>query len=172
MPPSIVIFGPPGAPVAELAAGVAERLAQPVRETDADLARQAGCPVGELMVDVGEAGFRCRERRAVREALADHTGVLVIGSGAVLDADTRADLAAAAVEGAVTVFVDTGIAEAARRLGFGAGPTVALNPRATWSAMMRGRRPLYEQVATVTVASGLTTSAAIDLVLTTGPGRP
>ena len=66
-------------------------------------------------------------------------------------------------------------AEAAKRLGFGAGPTVAFNPRAAWLAMMRDRRALYEQLATVTVAERLDllkTPEAIELVLAALPGRP
>jgi shikimate kinase len=170
MPPSIVIFGPPGAPVHEVATGVGERLAQPVRDTDADLARRAGRTAAEVMVDLGEHEFRRCERVAVREAIAEHPGVLVIGGGAVGHTETRAELVAAAGIGTVLVFVDTDIAQAARRLGFATGPSVAINPRAAWLAMMRERRALYQQVATVTVGADLTTPAAIEQLLASLPG--
>jgi shikimate kinase len=49
------------------------------------------------------------------------------------------------------VFLDVGVADAARRLGFNAERPPGLgNPRQQWQRLMEQRRPLYERVATVT----------------------
>ena len=60
----------------------------------------------------GEPAFRVRERAAVVAALREHDGVLALGGGAVLDAATRADLAAHPV---VWLKVSAGVAGSPRR---------------------------------------------------------
>jgi shikimate kinase len=50
------------------------------------------------------------------------------------------------------VFLDVGLADAAERVGFNqARPLLVVNPRAELNRLMNARRPLYEQVASVTV---------------------
>jgi shikimate kinase len=47
------------------------------------------------------------------------------------------------------VFLDVGIADAAKRIGFDRSrPLLAVNPRASWVRLMNERRPVYERVAT------------------------
>ena len=49
----------------------------------------------------------------------------------------------------VVVFLDVGIADAAKRIGFDRSrPLLAVNPRASWVRLMNERRPVYERVAT------------------------
>jgi shikimate kinase len=54
-----------------------------------------------------------------------------------------------------------------KRVGLGAGrPLLALNPRATLKYLLDERRPLYRQVATLTVATdGLTPEQVADEIL-------
>ena len=53
------------------------------------------------------------------------------------------------------VFLDVGIADAAKRVGFDRSrPLLAVNPRAQWIRMMDVRRPTYEALATFTVQTG------------------
>ena len=55
----------------------------------------------------------------------------------------------AALAGHTVVFLDVGIADAARRIGFDASrPLLMVNPRASWTKMMNERRPTYERLAT------------------------
>ena len=50
------------------------------------------------------------------------------------------------------MFLDVGIADAARRIGFdGSRPLLLVNPRAQWTKMMNERRPTYERLATLRV---------------------
>ena len=53
------------------------------------------------------------------------------------------------LKGHVVVFLDVGIADAAKRVGFdGSRPLLAINPRASWTRLMNERRPTYDAVAT------------------------
>ena len=58
----------------------------------------------------------------------------------------------AALRGHTVVFLSVGLAEAVKRIGLGQGrPLLAVNPRATLRHQMEQRRPLYQEVATLTV---------------------
>jgi shikimate kinase len=155
--PLVVLVGPPGALLSEVGRELAGRLGVTLRDTDDDVVAAAGKPVGDIFVEDGEATFRDLERLAVTRALAEHDGVLVLGSGAVVDPLTEQALA-----GHTVAFLDVSVGEAAPRLGFsGPRPMGIGNPRAQWLRLMEGRRPVYERVATVTVSTdGLEPAAA------------
>ena len=54
--------------------------------------------------------------------------------------------------GQTVVFLDVGIADASKRVGFDQSrPLLAVNPRASWVRLMNERRPVYERVATFRV---------------------
>ena len=60
------------------------------------------------------------------------------------------------------MFLDVGIADAARRIGFDASrPLLAVNPRASWTSMMNERRPTYERLATLRVDTAGRKPAAV-----------
>jgi shikimate kinase len=147
MAPVVVLVGPPGAGKTTTARALADLLGTTSRDTDADVEDTAGSSIRDIFVEHGEERFRELERSAVATALAEHDGVLAVGGGAVLDPDTRARLA-----GRTVVFLDVGIKYAARRIGLNRDrPLLLGNPRAEWIRLMAARRPVYEQLATVTV---------------------
>jgi shikimate kinase len=142
--PVVVLVGPPGSGKTTVGAALAERLGLPLHDTDHAIEAATGRSISDIFVDDGEATFRSLEREEVARALSEETGVLALGGGAVMDATTRS-----ALEGHVVVFLDVGIADAAKRVGFDRSrPLLAVNPRASWVAMMKVRRPVYESVAT------------------------
>ncbi|MEU2927545.1 shikimate kinase [Streptomyces sp. NPDC007251] len=142
---------------------LAERLGLGYRDTDEDIVAAEGRTIAEIFVDEGEPAFRAIEKRAVHTALAEHEGVLALGGGAILDADTRALLA-----GHRVVYLSMDVEEAVKRTGLNvARPLLAVNPRKQWRELMEARRHLYEEVATAVVATdGRTpeevTQAALD----------
>lgn len=145
----VVLVGPPGAGKTTVGRLVAHRLDLPFRDTDDDVERVAGSTVSDIFVERGEAEFRALERDAVKIALDEHRGVLALGGGAVLDAGTRE-----ALSGQQVVFLDVGVADAARRVGLARDrPLLLGSPRAQWLRLMEARRPLYEGVATCVVAT-------------------
>jgi shikimate kinase len=117
------------------------------RDTDADLVAAEGRSIADIFVDDGEQHFRALEAKAVREALATHTGVLALGGGAVLDPDTRALLA-----GHRVVFLRVGLSDAVKRVGLGASrPLLLGNVRGRIKTLLDERTPIYESVASLTV---------------------
>ncbi|MEU9637000.1 3-dehydroquinate synthase [Streptomyces tendae] len=171
--PLIVLVGPMGVGKSTVGQLLAERLDTGYRDTDEDIVTAQGRTIAEIFVDEGEAAFRALEKAAVRTALAEHEGVLSLGGGAILDADTRALLA-----GQRVVYLSMDVEEAVKRTGLNAArPLLAVNPRKQWRELMEARRHLYEEVATAVVATdGRTpeevTEAALDAVelKTVSPG--
>jgi shikimate kinase len=145
--PAAVLVGPPGAGKTTVGELVAGALGLPFRDVDADIEAVAGKPIPEIFIDDGEEHFRALERKAVAAALAGFDGVLALGGGAVLAPENRE-----ALRGHRVVFLSVELADAINRVGLGAGrPLLAINPRATMRYLLEQRRPLYEEVATVTV---------------------
>lgn len=145
--PLCVLVGPPGSGKTTTGTALAALLGVPFRDTDADIERRAGKPIPDIFFDDGEEHFRALERAAVAEALATFDGVLALGGGAVMAEQTRAALA-----GHTVVFLSVELADAVKRVGLGQGrPLLAVNPRATLKRQLEQRRPLYEEVATLTV---------------------
>jgi shikimate kinase len=147
--PLVVLVGPPGALTTDTGRSLAKRLAAPLRDTDDDVTRTAGKSVADVFVQDGEDAFRELERQAATRALATPAAVVVLGSGAVMD-----PLVEASLRGHRVVFLDVGVQDAARRLGFSRQRPVGIgNPRAQWLRLMERRRPVYERVATITVST-------------------
>ncbi|MET9674323.1 shikimate kinase [Streptomyces sp. NPDC006482] len=147
--PLVVLVGPMGSGKSTVGALLAERLGAPYRDTDADIVAAEGREISDIFVEDGEERFRALERDAVREAVATHEGILALGGGAVLDADTRALLS-----GLPVAYLSMDVDEAVRRVGLNtARPLLAVNPRRQWRELMEARRPLYTEVARVVVAT-------------------
>ena len=141
--PAVVLVGPPGAGKTTVGRLVADRLGAQFRDTDSDVEQKLGKSIGEIFVEHGEPAFRALERDAVRRAFVDHTGVLALGGGAVVDPATRALL-----HGRTVVFLDVGLAAAAERCGLNRSrPLLLTNMRAQLRSLMEERRPYYEEVA-------------------------
>jgi shikimate kinase len=146
--PVVVLVGPPGSGKSTIAALLAERLGVKYRDTDTDIEAEAGKPISDIFVDHGEPHFRALERAAIVAALKDEK-VLSLGGGAILDPDTRADLA-----GQNVVFLDVSLGEAVKRVGLGvARPLLLGNVRTQLRNLMEARRPLYVEVAKLTVTT-------------------
>ena len=157
MSPLVVLVGPPGAGKTTVGTILARRCAVDFRDTDHDIERAAGVPIAEIFVDQGEAAFRALEREAVRLAMAEHTGVVALGGGAVLSDETRRLLAAERV-----AFLDVRLSAAVDRVGLNRSrPLLAVNPRAELQRMLTERRRFYEEVATFTVATDERTPAEV-----------
>jgi shikimate kinase len=157
MAPRVVLVGPPGAGKTTVGRLLARSFGVTFRDTDADVEATAKLRVSDIFFELGEDHFRALEKAAVRAALADHDGVLALGGGAILDDETRASLADQTV-----VFLDVGLADAAKRVGFNRDrPLLLGSPRAQLNALMSARRPLYEEVATVVVSTDAKTPDAV-----------
>ena len=140
----VVLVGPPGSGKSTVGAALADLLGLALHDTDAAIELAQGRSISDIFVEDGEAAFRALERAEVARAVADEHGVLAVGGGAPVDPGTEQVL-----QGETVVFLDVGIADAAKRVGFDQSrPLLAVNPRASWVRLMNERRPVYERVST------------------------
>jgi shikimate kinase len=147
MAPVAVIVGPPGAGKTTIGTLVASLLGVPFEDTDVLIEAEAGKSIPDIFFDDGEPVFRSFEVAAINSALESFDGVLALGGGAILNPDTRAQLA-----GRTVVFLSVELSDAVKRVGLGAGrPLLSVNPRATLKFLMEQRRPLYASVAAHTI---------------------
>lgn len=146
--PACVLIGAPGAGKTKVGRTLAAALGVSFRDTDHDIAAQAGKSVSDIFVHDGEPAFRAMEAQAVAIALREHSGVLALGGGAVLDPGTQALLA-----GHRVVWLRVGLAVAARRTGMSSTPRPLLlgNLRATLKGLLDARDPIYAKLAVLTV---------------------
>ncbi|KRE63157.1 shikimate kinase [Nostocoides sp. Soil756] len=142
--PRAVLVGPPGSGKTTTGRALAALLGVPFHDTDEGVEAAQGRSIGDIFVEDGESTFRDLERAEVARALAEEDGVVALGGGAPVDPLTEPLLA-----DHVVVFLDVGIADASKRVGFDRSrPLLAVNPRASWVRLMNARRPVYERVAT------------------------
>ena len=140
----VVLVGPPGSGKSTVGAVLADLLGLPLHDTDAAIEQAQGRSISDIFVEDGEPVFRALERAEVARAVADERGVIAVGGGAPVDPGTEQVL-----QGETVVFLDVGIADAARRVGFDQSrPLLAVNPRSSWVRLMNVRRPVYERVST------------------------
>lgn len=98
-------------------------------------------------------------------ALREHDGVLALGGGAVVRADTRDALARYRGEGGVVVFLEIDARTAMRRIA--SDPNRPMlhadgeSPRQRWVRIMAQRRAMYQDVASLTISAGRRSAAAI-----------
>jgi len=147
--PRVVLVGPMGVGKSTVGGLLAERLGRRFRDTDEDIVAEQGRTIADIFVEEGEEAFRALEKEAVQRALAEHDGILALGGGSILDADTRALLA-----GQPVVYLSMDVEEAVQRTGLNAArPLLAVNPRRQWRELMEARRHLYGEVASAVVAT-------------------
>lgn len=153
--PVVVLVGPMGSGKTAVGAALARRWGVSLRDTDHDIEDATGRRVVEIFAEDGEAAFRDLEHRTVVQALATHSGVLALGGGAVVRADTRAALADYAARGGAVVLLEVDADVAVARVGNDPNrPLLAGDARERWADLMAARLPLYEEVATLRVRSG------------------
>ncbi len=161
--PAVVLIGPPGAGKSTVAKALASRTGWTVRDTDDDVERAAGRSVSEIFTQSGEAEFRRMEREAVAAALAEHTGILSLGGGAVMDPDTQRLLA-----GHRVVFLSISMPIGVRRTGMSDQRPmfVGVNARAMFKSLLEARLPVYRSLALVEIDTDhMTAGQVADRVL-------
>ncbi|HXV93566.1 MAG TPA: shikimate kinase [Pseudonocardia sp.] len=146
--PVLVLVGPPGAGKTTVGEMLAHRLGVAFTDVDSVCEQRAGKTIAEVFVEDGEDAFRALEREVVADLLTGTDGVLALGGGSVLAAETRARL-----RGHRVAHLTVGLADGLRRTGMStARPLLAgVNPRATFKALLDARAPLYREVATVEI---------------------
>ncbi|MGI8415893.1 MAG: shikimate kinase [Nakamurella sp.] len=161
--PVVVLVGAPGAGKSSVGAVLADLLKVPLRDVDSDIVAAQGRSISDIFTSDGEDHFRSLERAAVASALAEHTGVLALGGGAVLDQQTRKLL-----RGHRVVFLAVSMPQGVQRTGMAANRPllVGVNPRATFKSLLDARLPLYREVASLEVdTDALDVTAVADVIV-------
>ena len=143
MSPIVVLVGVPGSGKSTIGRLLARRLDVDFRDTDVDVESQAGMPITDIFVSLGEPAFRKLEEEAVALALSEHSGVLSLGGGAVLSSRTR-DL----LMNRPVVWLDVDLSSAATRVGLNQSrPLLLGNVRGTMKKLLEDRAPFYSSVS-------------------------
>jgi shikimate kinase / 3-dehydroquinate synthase len=143
----IVLVGFMGAGKTTVGHLLAEKLGLPFVDSDLVIEQREHRPVRQIFDDDGEAAFRDLEHRVVADLLGGPDAVLALGGGAPQHPVTR-DL----LKSAQVVYLHVGYAEAMLRV---AGDTYRpMLARPDVEALYERRLAVYEDVATLTVATG------------------
>ena len=151
---AIAFVGFMGAGKSSAARAVAEALGTEARDTDDAVEDEDGRPIVDIFAVEGEAGFREREERAVRELLAGG-GVVSLGGGAVETPSVREALA-----DHVVVWCDVEREVAWERVSRNDKRPLGRD-RGEFDRRFDARVPLYEEVATATLPSSARESARL-----------
>jgi shikimate kinase len=89
---SVVLVGLMGCGKSSVGRRLAARLGLPFVDADEEIERAAAMTITEIFVEHGEALFRDGERRVIARLLASGPQVLATGGGAVMNAETRANI--------------------------------------------------------------------------------
>jgi shikimate kinase len=148
----IALVGIMGAGKSAVARILGERLGTVVADLDAMIEAEEGRSVAELFEREGEAYFRRRESELLARVLEAGARVLACGGGVVLDPARRALLR----ERCRVAWLEVSPAEAARRVAADPRTRPLLrgrDPAQELASLLAARRPLYEEVAFLRVAT-------------------
>ena len=137
----LVFIGPMAAGKTEIGKRVARQLEVPFIDTDKRIALAYG-PISEIFEREGEEYFRVLEREVVSEALGEEA-VVSLGGGAVLNLETREELAECTV-----VFLSATAEAVESRINTVTRPLLK-NGIQDWQRIYDQRLPIYEALATI-----------------------
>jgi shikimate kinase len=162
MAPTVVLIGSPGAGKSTVGRRVADRLGVDFEDTDRIIESETGLTISDIFVNRGEHAFRQLEADAVERALAECTGVLALGGGAIMRPETQERL-----KGQRVVWLKVSVSDAVHRVGMNqARPLLLGNVRGTLSSLMEKREPVYADVSSAIVdTSGRTLRQVTDDVV-------
>jgi len=147
MSPVAVLVGAPGAGKSTVGKRLATALGVPFVDSDQLIEQEAGMSVSDIFVTQGEPAFREMEEAVIKKAVADHVGVLALGGGAIMNANTRDQL-----KGLPVIWLDVDLSQAAKRVGMNqARPLLLGDIRANMNRLMKERTPIYQEVSTIVV---------------------
>ncbi|MDO7882031.1 shikimate kinase [Salinibacterium soli] len=139
----LVLIGAPGAGKTRTGKRLSKLLGAPLIDTDSTVVSGHG-PIAKIFEEHGEPHFRALERAAVAAALRE-PAIVTLGGGAVLDAETQADL-----EGLPVVQLTVRPDAVEKRIANGKRPLVSSGIDA-WAALVASRQPIYDRLSQLTI---------------------
>ena len=142
----IVLVGFMGAGKTTVGHLLSERLGLPFADSDLIIEQRSGRSVPQIFAEDGEPAFRAAEHEVLAELMRGPDAVVAVGGGAVEYQSSRRLLLAARV-----IYLQISYDEAMRRVGADAGRPLLRSP--DLGDIYRRRLPVYQSVATLTVAA-------------------
>lgn len=140
---TVALVGMMGAGKSSIGRRLASKIDVPFRDADTEIEQAAGCSIAEIFERFGEAEFRDGERRVILRLLKESPHVLATGGGALLSAETRAQIGKQAYSIWLRAPVELLLARTERR---DTRPLLRNgSPRETLERLLREREPLYVQ---------------------------
>ncbi len=165
----IILVGLPGCGKTTVGRLVAGALGAPFVDLDAAIQSRTGKPVARIFVEDGEPGFRALEAELGEAALLGPPSVVAPGGGFFV-----ADVTRAMARGSgLVVYLETGPAEAAARLGSAAGrPLLEGSPTgARLAVLLAERAPLYRQAECTVATDGRSAADVVAAVVSLARDR-
>ena len=145
----IVLIGPPGSGKSTVGAALAHKLNIKFVDTDLLIEQRAGKEITDIFVVDGEPYFRALELETLATVLAMDNVIISLGGGAPVSEQAQQEIRSS---DSTVIFLDVSLATAAPRVGFNRDrPLLLGNPRAQWQALSDKRRPIYEDLADLSV---------------------
>ena len=140
---SIVLVGMMGSGKSSVGRRLAQALNLAFVDADKEIEEAAGCTISEIFAEHGEAFFRDGERRVIARLLGEGPQVLATGGGAVMNAETRDNIAA----GGVSVWLKAELPVLMKRVRRRSNRPLlqAEDPDAVMQKLMDERHPVYAQ---------------------------
>jgi shikimate kinase len=147
--PNVYLVGPMGSGKTAVGRRLAQLLGKKFFDSDAEIEKRTGVDIRYIFEKEGEARFRDREREVIADLTALEGVVVATGGGAVLDAANRARLTATGT----VVYLQTSLDALVQRTKSSKHRPLLMNddPRAVLERLMSIRRPLYEEIADLSV---------------------
>jgi shikimate kinase len=145
----IVLIGPPGSGKSTVGAALAHKLNIKFVDTDLLIEQREGKAITDIFVVDGEPHFRALELETLTTVLAMDNVIISLGGGAPVSEQAQQEIRSS---DSTVIFLDVSLATAAPRVGFNRDrPLLLGNPRAQWQALSDKRRPIYEDLADLSV---------------------
>ncbi len=145
----IVLIGPPGSGKSTVGAALAHALNMEFVDTDLLIEQREGKAITDIFVVDGEPHFRALELQTLTTVLAMDNVIISLGGGAPVSEQAQQEIRSS---DSMVIFLDVSLATAAPRVGFNRDrPLLLGNPRAQWQALSDKRRPIYEDLAELSI---------------------